>query len=275
MQQIINFVLRNKTFLVFLLLFCLSIFFTIQSHSYHKSKFVNSANFITGTVYQTANGIGQYFNLRKENNALLEENRMLKSIVHNLDVDSMQTDFSDNQTFSAHYKFRTANVYKNSYSQSANYLTINKGKKDSIKIDHGVVTSQGIVGIIENTSQNFASVLSILNTRSRINAQLKKTNHIGSLVWLETDSPEFAQLIDISKFAPIAIGDTIITGGQSTIFPKGILIGTVDSYKIDSGGDTYVVNVKLFNDMTNVGHVYVIENLQAPEIKSLEKPKDD
>lgn len=275
MQQIINFVLRNKTFLVFLLLFCLSIFFTIQSHSYHKSKFVNSANFITGTVYQTANGIGQYFNLRKENNALLEENRMLKSIVHNLDVDSMQTDFSDNQKFSAHYKFRTANVYKNSYSQSANYLTINKGKKDSIKIDHGVVTSQGIVGIIENTSQNFASVLSILNTRSRINAQLKKTNHIGSLVWLETDSPEFAQLIDISKFAPIAIGDTIITGGQSTIFPKGILIGTVDSYKIDSGGDTYVVNVKLFNDMTNIGHVYVIENLQAPEIKSLEKPKDD
>lgn len=275
MQQIINFVLRNKTFLVFLLLFCLSIFFTIQSHSYHKSKFVNSANFITGTVYQTANGIGQYFNLRKENNALLEENRMLKSIVHNLDVDSMQTDFSDNLKFSAHYKFRTANVYKNSYSQSANYLTINKGKKDSIKIDHGVVTSQGIVGIIENTSQNFASVLSILNTRSRINAQLKKTNHIGSLVWLETDSPEFAQLIDISKFAPIAIGDTIITGGQSTIFPKGILIGTVDSYKIDSGGDTYVVNVKLFNDMTNIGHVYVIENLQAPEIKSLEKPKDD
>ena len=275
MQQIINFVLRNKTFLVFLLLFCLSIFFTIQSHSYHKSKFVNSANFITGTVYQTANGIGQYFNLRKENNALLEENRMLKSIVHNLDVDSMQTDFSDNLKFNAHYKFRTANVYKNSYSQSANYLTINKGKKDSIKIDHGVVTSQGIVGIIENTSQNFASVLSILNTRSRINAQLKKTNHIGSLVWLETDSPEFAQLIDISKFAPIAIGDTIITGGQSTIFPKGILIGTVDSYKIDSGGDTYVVNVKLFNDMTNIGHVYVIENLQAPELKSLEKPKDD
>lgn len=274
MQQIINFVLRNKTFLVFLLLFGLSLFFTIQSHSYHKSKFINSSNMVTGSVYQLANGIGQYFNLSQENDALLEENRMLKSIVHNFDLDTSKLSFTDSLKFNSHYKFRTAEVYKNSYSQTNNYLTINKGRKDSIKIDYGVITSQGIVGIIENTSQNFSSVLSILNTRSRINAQLKKTNHIGSLVW-NTESSEFAQLIDISKFAPVAIGDTIVTGGQSTIFPKGILIGTVNSFKIDNGGDSYTVNVKLFNDMTNIGHVYVIENLQAAEIKSLQKPKDD
>lgn len=274
MQQIINFVLRNKTFLVFLLLFGLSLFFTIQSHSYHKSKFINSSNAVTGTVYEAANTVGQYFNLIKENEALLEENRMLKSIVHNWDLDSMKIHRKDSLQLNAHFKFRTATVYKNSYSQSTNYITINKGKKDSIKVDYGVITSQGIVGIVENTSQNFSSVLSILNTRSRINAQLKKTNHIGSLVW-NTESPEFAQLIDISKFAPVAIGDTIITGGQSTIFPKGILIGTVNSFHIDSGGDSYIVNVKLFNDMTNIGHVYVIENLQASEIKSLQKPKDD
>lgn len=274
MQQIINFVLRNKTFLVFLLLLGLSLFLTIQSHSYHKSKFINSSNAVTGTFYRFSNGIGQYFNLRKENSALLEENRILKTIVHNWGVDTTAFQFKDSLILNEHFKFRTANVYKNSYSQTANYLTINKGKKDSIKIDHGVITSKGIVGIIENTSNNFSSVLSILNTRSRINAQLKKTNHIGSLVW-NTESPEFAQLVDISKFAPVTVGDTIITGGQSTIFPKGILIGTIDSYKLDAGGDTYIVNVKLFNDMTNIGHVYVIENLQAQEIKSLQKPRDD
>lgn len=273
MQQIINFVLRNKTFLVFLLLFGLSLFFTIQSHSYHKSKFINSSNFVTGTVYQAANGIGQYFNLIKENEALLEENRKLKSIFHNLKMDTLKPNL-DSLKLDSNFKFRTADVYKNSYSQSTNYLTINKGKKDGIEVDFGVITSQGIVGIIENTSQNFSSVLSILNTRSRINAQLKKTNHIGSLVW-NTESPEFAQLIDISKFAPVAIGDTIISGGQSTIFPKGILIGTVNSFKIDSGGDSYIVDVKLFNDMTNIGHVYVIENLRAAEIKSFQKSEDD
>lgn len=229
---------------------------------------------VTGSVYQVANGIGQYFNLAEENKALLEENRMLKTIVHNLNLDTIKLSVTDSLKFNANYKFRTAEVYKNSYSQTTNYLTINKGKKDSIKVDYGVITSKGIVGIVENTSRNFSSVLSILNTRSRINAQLKKTNHIGSLVW-NTESAEFAQLIDISKFAPVAIGDTIVTGGQSTIFPKGVLIGTVNSFKIDTGGDSYIVNVKLFNDMTNIGHVYVIENLKAAEIKSLQKPKND
>lgn len=274
MQQIINFVLRNKTFLVFLLLFSLSLFFTIQSHSYHKSKFINSSNALTGNIYYVANGIGQYFNLVEENKVLLEENRVLKTMMYNLNLDTIKFSANDSLKFTSNYKIRTAEVYKNSYSQSTNYLTISKGKKDSIEVDYGVITSQGIVGIVENTSENFSSVLSILNTRSRINAQLKKTHHIGSLVW-NTESAEFAQLIDISKFAPLAIGDTIITGGQSTIFPKGVLIGTVNSFKIDSGGDSYVVNVKLFNDMTNIGHVYVIENLQAAEIKSLQKPKND
>src|SRR5690606_3438305 len=95
MQQIINFVLRNKTFLVFLLLFGLSLFFTIQSHSYHKSKFINSSNFITGTVYESANSVGKYFNLTKENKALLEENKMLKTLIHNLEVDTAKIDSFD------------------------------------------------------------------------------------------------------------------------------------------------------------------------------------
>lgn len=268
MQQIINFVIRNKTFLLFLLLFALSLFFTIQSHSYHKSKFINSANGITGRIYKTTYGIKHYFNLKNENKELLEENKQLKALLYNSTSDTLKV-FVDTTTFNKNYKFQTALVYKNSYSSINNYLTINKGKKDGIKQDFGVITSKGIVGIIENTSQNFSSVISILNTRSNINVQLKKSSHIGSLIW-NTKSPEFAQVIDITKFAPVQIGDTITTGGQSAIFPKGVLVGTVHSFTQDVGGDTYTINVKLFNDMTNVGHVYIIENLQAPEIKALE-----
>lgn len=268
MQQIINFVIRNKTFLLFLLLFGLSLLFTIQSHSYHKSKFINSANTVTGRIYKTTYGVKQYFNLKNENKELLEENNYLKSLLYNQSGDTLKP-LIDAASFDTDYKFTTALVYKNSYSAVNNYLTVNKGKKDGIQQDFGVITSKGIVGIIENTSPNFSSVISILNTRSNINVQLKKSNHIGSLVW-NTKSPEFAQVIDITKFAPVREGDTIITGGQSAIFPKGIPVGIVDSFSQDIGGDTYTVNVKLFNDMTNVGHVYIIENKQAQEIKTLE-----
>jgi len=267
MQQIINFLIRNKTFLLFLLLFSISLFLTFQSHSYHKSKFINSANFLTGRIYQSANNISKYFSLKKENDILLEENNRLKSIFFNTKTNLLKRNNSDT-VFSTNYKLKSALVYKNSYSAINNYLTINKGERDNIKQDFGVITSKGIVGIIDNTSKKYARVMSILNTNSRINSQLKKSNHFGTLRW-NAKSPQRVQLLDIPKLAPVVVGDTIITGGRSTIFPKGIGIGKVVSFKLDETENYYIIDINLFNDMTNIGHVYIIENLDAKEISTL------
>ncbi len=264
MQQIINFLLRNKNFLVFLLLFVISLGLTIQSHSYHKSKFINSANFLSGGVYESFSSIDRYFDLKKENNILLEENNRLKSIILN--------DEGGRQIDSAHggkYSMTSALVIKNNYSSINNYLTINKGISDSIGIDYGVITSNGIIGIIDNASQNYARVLSILNTTSRINAQLKKSNHFGTLTW-DADDPKIVQLIDIPKQAPLQEGDTIITGGRSAIFPKGIPIGIVQRFELDETQNYYTVHIELFNDMTDVGHVHVINNKEREEIQTLD-----
>ena len=275
MQQIINFVIRNKTFLLFLLLFGVSIGLTIQSHSYHKSKFINSANFITGGIYEGASGISDYFNLRSQNDILLEENNQLRSqLLNQNEAIATNSSFIDTMSYQGQYRVQSAKVINNNYSASKNYITLNKGEKDSIKEDLAVITSKGIVGIIDNTSNGYSRVLSILNRKSSINAQLKSTNHIGSLEW-DARSSEMVQLSDISKFAPVKEGDTIVTGGQSSIFPQGILIGTIDSFVLDISGDTYTVQVKLFNDMTNLGHVYIIENLDREEIQQLESTDDE
>ena len=275
MQQIINFVIRNKTFLLFLLLFIFSIGLTIQSHSYHKSKFINSTNVLTGGIYEGASGISDYFKLRSQNDILIEENNALRNRLLNgnpaINKEGYQVDSTN---YNGNYRIQSAKVINNNYSASKNYITLNKGLKDSIKEDLAVITSKGIVGIVDNTSNSYARVLSILNTKSSINAQLKSTNHIGSLKW-NTRSSEMVQLTDISKFAPVKEGDTIVTGGQSSIFPQGILIGSIDSYVLDISGDTYTVQVKLFNDMTNLGHVYVIENLDKEEIEQLERVDDE
>ena len=275
MQQIINFVIRNKTFLLFLLLFIFSIGLTIQSHSYHKSKFINSTNVLTGGIYEGASGISDYFKLRSQNDILIEENNALRNRLLNgnpaINKEGYQVDSTN---YNGNYRIQSAKVINNNYSASKNYITLNKGLKDSIKEDLAVITSKGIVGIVDNTSNSYARVLSILNTKSSINAQLKSTNHIGSLKW-DARSSEMVQLTDISKFAPVKEGDTIVTGGQSSIFPQGILIGSIDSYVLDISGDTYTVQVKLFNDMTNLGHVYVIENLDKEEIEQLERVDDE
>ena len=276
MQQIINFVIRNKTFLLFLLLFVISLGLTIQSHSYHKSKFINSANFLTGGIYEGASGISDYFDLDDQNDILVEENRQLRSQIFNSgDSISLENSIVDSVSYNGRYAIQTAKVINNNYALSKNYLTLNKGEKDGVKEDMGVITSKGIVGIVDNTSNGYARVLSILNTKSRINAQLKSSSHIGSLKWDGKSPQTTVQLTDISKFAPVKEGDSIITGGQSTIFPKGIPIGTIESFVLDISGDTYTIQVKLFNDMTNLSHVYIIDNLDSEEIKLLENPIDE
>lgn len=273
MQQIVNFIIRNKTFLLFLLLFLVSLLFTIQSHSYHKSKFINSANFLSGGVYNTTNNVSEYFDLIEQNKILQEENSRLKSLLFN-STRHLDSTYIDTTTFNNKYRFTTAQVIKNSYSQSNNILTINKGERDSIKQDLGVITSKGILGIIENTNNKYATVLSILNTTSRISAQLKKTNHFGTLSW-DGATPKIIQLTDIPKNAPVTKGDTIATSGRSAIFPKGVPIGIIESYKLDAAENYYEINVALFNDMTNIEHIYIIENKDKKSLTNLLKNTND
>ena len=268
MQQIVNFLIKYKNTLLFLLLFVLSLVFTIQSHSYHKSKFITSANFLTGGVYNLKNDIDEYFHLKDYNQRLVEENKMLRAKLEVLNERKLDTVFQDTLGNSSPFKFTLAKVIKNQYSNLDNYILINKGERDSIYSDLGVVTSRGIVGIVEESSSGFSRVISILNSNSAISVQLKNTNHFGSLVWNGRD-PNIVQLEEVPRLAPIKKGDTIATDGRSFIFPKGIPVGIVDDFELDQNQSYYKINVRLFNDMTNVGYVYIINNQNLEEIKSL------
>jgi rod shape-determining protein MreC len=133
----------------------------------------------------------------------------------------------------------------------------------------GVINSAGIIGIVENTSNNFATIISLLNINIKINAKIKKSNHFGTLSW-NGKSTGFAQLTDVPRLAGVRKGDTIVTGAESRVFPENIGIGTIDKVYIDNETNYYTLDIKLFNDMTNLGHVYVIKNKDAEEIENLE-----
>ena len=273
MQQILFFFIRNKNFLLFAFLFFISFALTIQSHSFHKNKYIKSANFFSGGVYSIKNNVNSYFNLRDENILLVEENARLRKQLGS-DIILSKNESKDSSISHLKYNYTTAKVINNSYSKSKNILTLNKGSKKNIAIDMGVISSKGLVGIIKNTSTNYATVQSILNTNSQINAKLIKTNHFGTLVW-NMNNPHIVQLIDIPRLAPIAVGDTIVTGGKSTIFPEGVLVGSIHDFFLNEDDNSYTLNIKLFNDMTSLKHVYIISNKDADEITILENEIDD
>lgn len=273
MQQIFQYILKNSNRLLFLLLLGISLALTIQSHSFHRSKVISSANFLSGGVYEQIHQLNEYLNLRTQNEALAQENATLKSLLFNK-KDTALTAKIDSIKGVKPKDIVVSKVIHNSYNVYENYLTLNSGELQGIKPDMGVVNSLGIVGIVDDTSPNYCTVLSILNKKSQINAKVKKTNHFGSLVW-NGKSTGFVQLIDIPRLASVRKGDTIVTGGQSVIFPENINIGTVDKVYIDNQTNYYTLDIKLFNDMTNLGHVYIIKGKDSQEIINLEKRKDD
>ena len=266
MQQIINFILRYKISLLYLLFLTIALAFTVQSHSYHRSSYFNSANWLSGSVYNTTDRITSYFSLGKTNKQLLEENRRLRKLLYNAGqtADSILLD----STF-LNYSLLTAQVIKNSFANQDNYITINKGSKQGLKQDMGVITSEGILGIIEKTSNNYSAVQSILNTKSNINAKIKNTNYFGSLTW-NTERYDEVQLEDIPRLVPLLVGDTIVTGAMSSIFPENIPIGTIKKFDLNASQSFYRIDVQLFNDMTNIKNVYIIENPNREEILQLE-----
>ena len=272
MQQILFFFIRNKNFLLFGVLFLIAFALTIRSNSFHATKFTSSANFLSGGIYSVKSDITGYFDLKNENQILLNENVFLRKELEEYRNVAGKV-LKDSINLPSKYKFVLAKVINNNYSKTKNLITLKKGSVNGIKIDMGVMTSNGIVGIVNNVSKNYATVQSILNTNSQINARLKNSNHFGSLIW-NTKMPNIVQLIDVNRLAPVKMGDTIITDGKSTIFPEGLLIGTIQNYELGEN-DSYNLDVQLFNDMTNLKHVYVIENNHAQEIKLLEKGRVD
>ena len=210
-------------------------------------------------------GITSYFSLGKTNRQLLEENRRLRNLLYNREqADSIQLD-----TATIAYSLISAKVIKNSFANQDNYITINKGSKQGLKQDMGVITAEGILGIVEKTSNNYAVVQSILNTKSSINAKIKNSDHFGSLTW-NTERFDQVQLEEIPRLVSLLVGDTIVTGAMSSIFPENIPIGVIKRFDLNASQSFYSIDVELFNDMTNIKNVYIVENPNREEILELE-----
>jgi len=268
MQHFFNFIVKYQYFLLFLLLETFAFSLTIYNNSYHKSVFINSTNQIVGGVLKHLNNFESYIDLKLNNQLLLKENTELKNKLEFLKTQKATVLDSSYLPFDQKYKYLSATVIRNEFTKLNNYLTLDKGTLDSVKIDLGVINEKGIIGVVNNTSKKYATVISILNQKSKINVKLKKTDYFGSLVW-DGQHYNILQLIDLPRQALIHVGDTVVTGGQSTIFPLGIPVGRIQYIKTNNNYYTKI-DIKLFNDMSALGHVYLIINKDSNEIKTLE-----
>ena len=287
MQRIIDSIIRKKNVLIYFLLLSFSLSLVFQTNFFQKSKIIVFSNSTANYFNELFNNLNGYFNLKRINSELVNENLFLKNQLENI-INKKQLDSLDNAIF----KYQNAKVISNSLSSLKNYLIIDKGLKHGLENEMGIISSKGIVGIINSTTKNYSSVMSVLNIDTKINAKVKRTSHFGTLEWDGLSSKNLL-LNDIPETAEIRVGDSIITGGMSLIFPEGINIGVVaEIIKQKKSNDTtvnFVINnqvkfakiqfnenylnivVKLHTNMNNLNIVYTIESLNKKEFKNIKK----
>lgn len=287
MQRIIDSIIRKKNVLIYFLLLSFSLLLVFQTNFFQKSKIIVFSNSTANYFNELFNNLNGYFNLKRINSELANENLFLKNQLENI-INKKQLDSLDNAIF----KYQNAKVISNSLSSLKNYLIIDKGLKHGLENEMGIISSKGILGIINYTTKNYSSVMSVLNIDTKINAKVKRTSHFGTLEWDGLSSKNLL-LNDIPETAEIRVGDSIITGGMSLIFPEGINIGVVaEIIKQKKSNDTtvnFVINnqvkfakiqfnenylnivVKLHTNMNNLNIVYTIESLNKKEFKNIKK----
>ena len=276
MRNLLNFLIKYNYWLLFLALEALSFILLFRYNQYQESYFFNSANAVTGKIYEISGGIQSYFHLKSVNRDLLDRNMELETKIDNLEkvlrahqIDSLEI-LSIERLPQGSYSLYKANVINNSLNLNDNYITLDEGWEAGIRPDMGVVDANGVVGIVYETSRNYSTVISLLNSRSNISCKIVGSNYFGTLRWDHADA-QHAYLEDLPRHAQFNLGDTVVTSGYSSVFPAGIMVGTVDDMGDSQNGLSYLLKIKLATDFGRISDVRVIARKGYQQQKALEQ----
>ncbi|MFI5163773.1 MAG: rod shape-determining protein MreC [Bacteroidia bacterium] len=273
MRNLILFLTRNYYIILFLGLESLSIFLVIQNNHFQRSHFLNSSNAAAGTIYEIYSGITDYFGLKEKNNKLARENVTLRNLLkQSFYYKTSATVTVKDSLHKQQYIYLTAKVVNNSTNRRKNYLTLNIGSKQGVGTEMAVISSDGIVGIVRDVSDNFCSVMSVLHENNRIPVMIKKFGENSILVWNGNENDEWhGRMERIPSHLQLSKGDTIVTSSYSSIFPEGIMVGTIEGFEKIAGNTFYNVTIKLSTDFNRLSYVNIVNNLMKDEQIKLEK----
>lgn len=274
MNTLLRFLVRYQFFIFFLILEGIALWLLASNNYYQRSQFGN----ITRSFYGYTSGIientREYLELRQINEQLAKDNLELRNqLARQSVIISRFPGDADIKSIGEDFQLIPARVVNNSVNKQYNFITLNVGRKQGVEKEMGVITSSGVIGIVSGISDNYSTIISLLNVDFRISAKLKRTGYFGSLFWDGTDYKE-ATLSEIPQHVDIQTGDTIVTSGFSSIFPVDIPLGTVKTFD-KKAGNFYTIKLNLFNDFKRVDYVWVIKNLHGDEREKLENPEKD
>ncbi len=294
MGSLLQLFIRNGGFVTLVLVeaFCFYVIVQANANTRQRAIYVHSFGQLAGNMLERRQHLLDYWSLDAQIDSLSQENKELQEELANrqsVQVEHRDTFFAvrfdslfrndsvRHRVTRPEYVYITATVISNAINGANNWLMLNRGSSDGIQSDMAVVTRSGIVGIVRQVNTHFALVMSVLHRQTKISAALKKERAFGSLVW-EGGDPDVMTLKFIPKhFDKIQVGDSIMTSGFSQMFPPRHLIGMVAQKPQQDPENPYflTMQVRLNQEMSTVQEVYVVKNLFAPQLDSLQRSIHD
>ena len=273
MLQLVDFVARNRFFLVFVLLEVLSMWMVVRSNTYWGATYFNTTNYYVAKTLAFSNSAREFSQLGEINSDLAKENARLHAQVATLsqkNAADAPVGYVPDSLFATRFTYKVAKVVDNETSRPNNVLTIDKGTADGIQPGMGVISATGVVGKVRFCSENYSVITSILHSQFMVSSKLVRSDELGYAKWSGKD-PNFIDLIDVSKYTKIFKGDSAVTSNQNSVFPPGIMVGTVTEVAVHPNQTFYNISLKLATDFRNLSYVYVVQNQQLGEQEKLKQ----
>lgn len=277
MRKLLQFFRQHSSLFVYLCYVALCLILLFGFNPYQQSVYFSSASRVAGSLYDLSGAVTGYFGLQKANNELLAQNGKLQeelAVLRNtLALYQAHDTLSQLPLPPANIdtsRLIVARVINNSVARRNNCITIDKGRRDGVFPEMGLVDQNGVVGVVSSASSDYAVALSLLNPHLRISCKIKNTQHIGSLAWNGT-SVHHAELEELPEYITVNVGDTIVTSGYSGAFPEGLVVGFVEDTRKVKKNNFYVITIRLAADFSALNFVRVVEYHKPVEQILIEK----
>ncbi|SOD88215.1 rod shape-determining protein MreC [Spirosoma fluviale] len=272
MGELVDFFVRSRNFILFVLLEVLCFYFIINTSNYWSVTYFNTSNRYAAQVLAWSNAANEYTSLRQVNADLALENQRLNAQLTKLlqSKPEAPAEYKADSAFADRFKFTVAKVVDNTTQFANNYITIDKGTDDGIRPGMGVISPTGVVGKVKVCNQHFSVVTSILHSEFLVSSKLIKANDIGTGKW-DGGDPHLIKLNAISRYKPVNKGDTVVTSQYNSTFPPGILVGLVRSVGVQPDMTFHDITLNLATNFSTLSYVYVVENRLQAEQEQLEK----
>jgi rod shape-determining protein MreC len=266
MRNLYLFIARTTHISLFLILAGICIALIYKSSNYKQWRLNAFSKEISAPVLSFQNKYIEYLNLKTANKELLEQNKMLLNELFNHRIEGGEVKKYEQGDYLL-FSYYTAKIIESTVNKQNNYITLDKGSKEGVEVNMGVVSAQGVVGIVKDVSPNFSTVISLLHSQFHIFAKLKNSDVTGMLTW-DGENPKYAQIGNIANTDLVKMGDTVVTQ-HSLIFPPNYPIGVVDSISSKKTGGYNVLTVKVLHAFEKKSNVYLIKQNYSEELKDL------